>query len=122
LEGDPTLWASLWVSNWHIWIQCKLQIDQFRIVRFRPIKLFHLLHLGKKRNRGFLLTEGGETAEFLENLLMAVFQIDLVQQKCDQKYFILGGQSKIMIIIYFRLFLELDLVFKSNQNLESNFN
>jgi hypothetical protein len=32
---------------------------------------------------GFLQTEGGKAAEDLENLIMAIIQIDLDQQKCD---------------------------------------
>jgi hypothetical protein len=92
---DPILWASilenskllgvLGTSSLFVWVHEKIQLDPIRLVSFRPIKLVHLLSLGNKRNwRGwFSRTEGGKTAEDLENLLMAIVWIDLSQQKCD---------------------------------------
>jgi hypothetical protein len=91
---DPILWASiledsklsvvLGASSWVVWIHEKIQLDQLRLVRVRPINLVHLLHLGNERNGGgFLRTEGGKVAADLKNLLMAIFWIDLAEQKVD---------------------------------------
>jgi hypothetical protein len=93
---DPILWASILEDSklsrglldlsWVIWIHEKLQLDPLRLVRVRPIKLVHLLHLGNKRNEGggaFSRTEGGKAAADLENLLMAIVWIEILQQKCD---------------------------------------
>jgi hypothetical protein len=60
----------------------------------------------------FLCTEESKAVEDLENLLMAIIWIDFAQQKCDHSAL---GQSQFMVVIYFRLFLELDLVFQSCQ-------
>jgi hypothetical protein len=56
---DPILWASiledsklsgvLVTSGWVVWIHEKLQLDPLRLVRFRPVNLVHLLHLGNKK-------------------------------------------------------------------------
>jgi hypothetical protein len=93
---DPILWASmlevsklsgvLGASSWVFWIHEKLQLDPLRLVRIRPIKLVHILHIGNERNgEGFSLTEGGKAAEDLENLLMAmaIVWIYFLQHKCD---------------------------------------
>jgi hypothetical protein len=50
--------------------------------------------------------------EDLENLLMAIVWIEILQQKCDHSVLcsMLRGQSQFMVVIYFRLFLELNLV------------
>jgi hypothetical protein len=49
-------------------------------------ELFHLLHLGNKRNggRGISHTEGVKRAKDLENLLMGIVWTEILQQKCDQ--------------------------------------
>jgi hypothetical protein len=62
---DPMLWASiledsklsgvLGASGWFVWIHEKLQLDPLRLVRIRPLKLVHFLHLGNKRNGGRVL-------------------------------------------------------------------
>jgi hypothetical protein len=95
-EGHNLLVTILWASiledrklsgvifGWIVWIHEKLQLDPLRLVRVRPINLAHLLHPGNKRNgRGFLRKEGGKAEEYLENLLMAIFCIDFLQQICD---------------------------------------
>jgi hypothetical protein len=57
----------LGASSWVVWIHEKLQLDQLRLVRVRPINLVHLLHLENESNgREFLRTEGGKAAEDLE--------------------------------------------------------
>jgi hypothetical protein len=60
----------------------------------------------------FFHTEGVKAAEDLENLLMAIFQIDLVNRSVTIELYVFG-QSQFKI--YFRLFLESDLVFQSYQ-------
>jgi hypothetical protein len=91
---DPVFWVSiledrklsgvLGIQGWVVWIHEELQLDPLRLVRVRPIKLDHLLHLGKKTNGGFSRTEGGKAAADLENLLMVIVCIKILQQKCDQ--------------------------------------
>jgi hypothetical protein len=86
---DPLLWASileyrklsgvLETLRWVIWIHEKLQLDPLRLVLVSPISLVHLLHLGNKRNGGFSPTEGGKTAEDLENLLISIDWIEILQ-------------------------------------------
>jgi hypothetical protein len=80
---DSKLSGVLGASSWVVWIHDKLQLDPLRLVHIRSINLFHLLHLGNKRNGERSHTEGGKTAEFLVNLLMAVVWIEILQQKCD---------------------------------------
>jgi hypothetical protein len=73
--------STLGTSSWVVWIYEELLLDQFHLVWVMPINLFHLLHLGNKRNgRGFSYTKGGKSTEDLENSLMAIVQIDLAQQ------------------------------------------
>jgi hypothetical protein len=86
---DPLLWASILrytkvlgvIGGWVIWIHKEFQLDPLSLVHVRHINLVHLLHIGNKRNggEGFSLTEGDKAAEDLENLLMAIVQIDLAQ-------------------------------------------
>jgi hypothetical protein len=61
---DPVLWASILEDNklsevlgnssWVVCIHEKLQLDPLRLIRIRPSKIVHLLHLGNKRNGGVL--------------------------------------------------------------------
>jgi hypothetical protein len=46
--------GSTFVSGWVVWIHEELQLDALRLVRVRPINLFHLLHLENQRNLGVL--------------------------------------------------------------------
>jgi hypothetical protein len=80
---DSKLLGVLEASSWIVWIHEKLQLDPLKLVQVSPINLVHLLHLGNKRNGGFLCTEGGKAAEDLENLLMAIVWIEILQQKSD---------------------------------------
>jgi hypothetical protein len=85
-SGHPSLKIAInqvCMESGVVWIHEKLQLDPLRLVRFRPINLVHLLHLGNKRNGMFLHIEGGKAAEDLENLLMAIVWIEILQQKCD---------------------------------------
>jgi hypothetical protein len=89
---DPILWASILehskllgvLGAWVVWIHEKLQLDSLRLVCIRPINLVHILHLGNKRNEGeegFSHTEGDKAAADSENLLIAFFWIEILQQK-----------------------------------------
>jgi hypothetical protein len=91
---DPILWASiledskllgvLGASSCVVWIYEKLQLDPLRLICVITINLVHLLHLGNKRNGGgFTRKEGGKAAEDSENLLIIIFWIEILQQKCD---------------------------------------
>jgi hypothetical protein len=60
-----------------------------------------------------LHTEGGKAAADLENLLMAIVWIEILQQKCDHSALCGEYNRNCMIVNYFRLFLELDLVCKT---------
>jgi hypothetical protein len=64
------------IGDWVILIHDKVQIDPLRLVCIKCIHLVHLLQFKNKRNGGgdFL------AAEDLENLLVAIVQIDLAQQ------------------------------------------
>jgi hypothetical protein len=118
---DPLPWESILedsklcgvLGGWAILIHEKLQSDPFRLVRVRPINLVRLLHLENKRNGGrFLRTEGGKAAEYLENLFMGNFLDLFIQQECDHSALscecsMLRGQLYFMLVIHFRLFIEL---------------
>jgi hypothetical protein len=93
---DPLLWESILedsklsglLGGWVVWIHEKLQLDPLRLVRVRPINLVYILHLENKRNGGsgkFSRKEGVKAVEDLENLLMAIFWIEILQQKCDHR-------------------------------------
>jgi hypothetical protein len=57
-----------------------------------------------------LCTEGRKEAEDLENIFMAIVKIDLAQDSNVTVITVLYVE-----VIYFRLFLELDIVFQSCQ-------
>jgi hypothetical protein len=80
---DSKLSGVLIVSYWVVWIHEKLQLDPLRLFRVSAINLFHLLHLGNKRNGGVLVHRRRQAAADLETLLMSIVRIDFLQQKCD---------------------------------------
>jgi hypothetical protein len=73
------------------------------------LSIFFTLEI-KGMGRGFSCTEGGKVAVDLENVLMAIAWIEILQQKCDHSAPMLRLQSQFMVVIYFRLFLELNIV------------
>jgi hypothetical protein len=120
-EGHHPLNSLLWVSIledsklsgvlgcWVIWINGELQLNPLSLARIRPIHLFQLFHLGSKGMGGFSLTERRKSSGGFGKLthghcLDWNFSIDVWSQ-CS----LLKEQSQFMIVIYFRLFLELDL-------------
>jgi hypothetical protein len=87
---DPLLLSSILedsklsglLGGWFIWIHEKLKFDPLQFVFIRPINLVHLLHLGNKRN-GVLARKSRQSSGRFENLLIAIFWIEILQQKRD---------------------------------------
>jgi hypothetical protein len=76
---DNKLLGVLGIQGWVVGIHEKLQLDPPRLVCIIHINLVHLLHLGNKRNGGFLPTEGDKAAADFESLLMSIVWIEILQ-------------------------------------------
>jgi hypothetical protein len=86
------------------------------------LSIFFTLETKDIGGRGiFLSTEGCKAAKDLENLLMVIVQIDLDQQKCDHSgLFYIQKRSQVMLVIYFRLFSNIESCIPILSEIECN--
>jgi hypothetical protein len=126
---DPILWASmledsklsgvLGASSWVVWIHEKLQLDPLRFVHIRRINLVHLFFTLETKGMGGSCTQ----KEAKQRRIWKTYSWPLSGLKIYNRSVItvLYVERTIPIfMIYFRLFLGLDLVCRLGMKQDSN--